>query len=290
EIATQVAAIGQSLDEVERALGAPGSRTATALSAFLILFREGLEAILVVAAVLALVLRSGQREAVRYVHLGWAGALVAGALTWFAARALVDVSGAAREVTEGVSALLASAILLYVGFWLHGKSHAQAWNAFISRHLKGAMTSRAVWALAGVSFLAVYHEAFETVLFYETLWAQEGEAGGGSIVLGFAAALVALLVVGVAIFRYGMRLPIGPFFAISALLMAILAVVFAGQGIAALQEAGVVDASVVAFPRIEWLGIHPTAQTLAAQAVALAVVVAIYARPWLSRRLARPVA
>lgn len=287
EIATRVEAIGTSLDEVERALGEPGNRTATALSAFLILFREGLEAILVVAAVLALVLRSGRREAVRYVHLGWIGALVAGALTWLAARALVDVSGAAREVTEGVSALLASAILLYVGFWLHGKSHAQAWNAFISRHLKGAMTSRAVWALAGVSFLAVYREAFETVLFYETLWAQEGDAGGGSIVLGIAVALAALLGVGVAVFRYGMRLPIGPFFAISALLMAILAVVFAGQGVAALQEAGVVDASVMAFPRIDWLGIHPTTQTLAAQAVALAVVVGIYARPWLARRLSR---
>ena len=288
EIATQVSAIGASFDAVEKALGESGGNArATALSAFLILFREGLEAILVVAAVLALVLRSGRREAVAYVHLGWVGALVAGALTWLAARALVDISGATREITEGVSALLACVILLYVGFWLHGKSHAQAWNAFISRHLKGAMTGRAVWALAGVSFLAVYREAFETVLFYETLWAQEGAAGAGNIALGFFAALALLLAVGVAIFRYGMRLPIGPFFAVSALFMAILAVVFAGQGIAALQEAGVLDADVVGFPRVEWLGVFPTAQTLAAQAVALGVVAAIYLRPMLARRLAR---
>jgi high-affinity iron transporter len=283
-VEAQVASIGDSLDRVGAALDAgQGNRVATALSAFLILFREGLEAILVVAAVLALVIRANRREVLRYVHLGWAGALVAGALTWWAARALVEISGATREITEGVAALLASAILLYVGFWLHAKSHAQAWNQFIARHMGGAMGARAVWMLAGVTFLAVYREAFETVLFYETLFAQEGPGGATALVAGALAAALALLVIGVAIFRYGMRLPLGPFFAASAILMAILAVVFAGQGIAALQEAGTIDADAIAFPRIEWLGIYPTLQTLAAQALALAIAVAVILRTRIAR-------
>lgn len=289
EVRAQVAGIGAALDQAGRALAPDTASTrTTALSAFLILFREGLEAILVVAAVLALLVRAQRPEVVRYVHAGWIGALAAGFATWWIARTLVDISGATREITEGIAALLACVILLYVGFWLHGKAHAQAWSAFIAKHLRGAMDRRAVWVLAGVSFIAVYREAFETVLFYETLYAQGGAHAGTGLALGFVAAAVVLVAIAVAIFRYGMRLPIGPFFKASAVLMAVLAVVFAGQGVAALQEAGVLDVDPVAFPRVELLGVYPTWQTLAAQLAALAVVAAIYLKPVLARAAAAP--
>src|SRR6185436_2578108 len=105
---------------------------------------------------------------------------------------LITISGATRELTEGLTALFAAAILLYVGFWLHGKSHAQACNAFIKQQLGSVLQGGKLWALAGVSFLAVYREAFETVLFYQALWQQVEEGARGSVVIGFLCGVVAL--------------------------------------------------------------------------------------------------
>lgn len=275
----------------ERRIAAHGlSPSTAAVSAFVILLREGLEAILVVAAIAAFLAKAERREVLRYVHLGWIGALALGAATWFVARYLIEVSGAARELTEGATALLAAGILLYVGFWLHSKAYAGRWQQFIATHLKGALSRGTVWALAGVSFLAVYREAFETVLFYQALWTQAGEPAQGAVIGGFVAAVVALAAVSWAIFRYGVRLPIGPFFGVSSALLAILAVVFVGQGVSALQEAGTLPADPVGMPGLPMLGVYPTVQTLAAQAVLLTVVVAGFSYSYLAARRAGRVA
>jgi high-affinity iron transporter len=250
------------------------SPTAAALSAFVILLREGLEALLVVAAIVALLVKAKRRDALIWIHLGWIGALAAGGVTWFAASALIEISGATREFTEGVTALLAAAILLYVGIWLHGKRHAHAWQAFIDTRLRGALARGTLWALAGVSFLAVYREAFETVLFYQALWQQAGQGALGSIIVGFASAVVALAAVAWLILRFGVRLPLGTFFALSALLLAVLAVVFTGHGLRALQEAGSIAATPLGAVDIPALGVYPTRETLAAQLLVLALVTA----------------
>ena len=121
---------------------------------------------------------------------------------------VVKCHGATRALTEGVTALLAAAILLYVGVWLHGKRHAHAWQAFIGARLQGALARGTLWALAGVSFLAVYREAFETVLFYQALWQQAGRSASGSIGVGLAAAVFALAAIAWLILRFGMRLPL----------------------------------------------------------------------------------
>src|SRR6185503_20446670 len=99
-------------------------------SAFLILLREGLEAILVLAAIIALLVKSGRRDALPWVHGGWIIALLLGGLTWWIASYVVRISGATREMTEGVTALVAAAVLLYVGFWMHSKSQASRWQTF----------------------------------------------------------------------------------------------------------------------------------------------------------------
>src|SRR5207344_1149179 len=112
------------------------------------------------------------------------------------------------------------------------------WRGFINTHLKGALAKGTLWALAGVSFLAVYREAFETVLFYQALWQQAGADARGAVIIGFVLGAITLGAVGWLIFRLGMRLPIGPFFAVSSWLLALLAVVFVGHGLKALQEAG----------------------------------------------------
>src|SRR5690606_14970065 len=131
-----------------------------ALSAFAILLREGLEAILVVAAILAFLVKAGRRDAVRWVHAGWIAALALGFATWFAASYLLQISGASRELTEGLTALAAAAVLLSVGYWLHGKAYAQSWQRYIREKLSGALSGGTLAALAAVSFLAVYREVF----------------------------------------------------------------------------------------------------------------------------------
>lgn len=283
-VAERVARIEALLAQADDKLSGEGlSTTAAFLASLLILLREGLEAILVLAAIGAFVAKTGRRDALPYVHAGWMGAVALGVLTWFAATYLFTISGANRELTEGITALLAAAMLLYVGWWLHGKSYAQAWNTFIREQVTTALGKRTLWAMAGVSFLAVYRELFEIVLFYQTLWVQAGPQGQGAVLWGMAAAALLLAVIGGAILKYSVRLPIGPFFGVTSALLAVLAVVFVGNGIAALQEAGVLHASLVAFPEVALLGIHPTAQGLFAQLAALLLVVGGFA--WTRRRL-----
>lgn len=243
-------------------------------SALLILLREGLEAILVLAAIIAFVLKTGRRDALPYIHAGWIAALALGGATWLVATHMVQISGANRELTEGVAALLAAVMLLYVGYWLHSKSNARAWQSFIRDQVTAALNKRTLWAMAGISFLAVYRELFEIILFYQALWAQAGEAGRGALAGGIATAAVLLALVGGALLKYSVRLPIGPFFAVMSALLVAMAFVFVGHGVAALQEAGVLQATAVRFVELPLLGIHPTAQGLGWQGLTLAAIVA----------------
>lgn len=261
------------LDVAQEKLGGEAlSPGATFGASFLILLREGLEAILVLAAIITFLIKSGRRDALPWVHAGWAAALVLGAATWFVATYAVNISGANRELTEGVTALLAAGMLLYVGLWLHSKAHSRAWQRFIKERVGAALARQTLWAMAAVAFLAVYRELFEIVLFYQALWAQAGAAAATPLFGGIAIAAVLLAAVGWAMFRYGLRLPIGPFFTVTAVLLAVLAVVFAGQGVAALQEAGTIEIDSVPFIRVPALGIYPTLQTLGAQVLAAALV------------------
>lgn len=267
DIENRADAITTLLDRAQRALEEKSLSPSLAfLSALLILLREGLEAILVLAAVTAFLVRTGRRDALTYLHYGWVSALALGGLTWAAATWVVEISGAMREVTEGVTALVAAAILFYVGFWMHNKMHAQRWNRFLKEKVQGALDGRGAWGVAFIAFIAVYREVFETVLFYEALWAQVDQTAHVAVFAGALAAAVALVVLTWGIFRFGLRLPLKQFFAISAAVMFVLAFVFMGKGIAALQEAGKISITPVAFPRIDLLGIYPTIETLAAQA------------------------
>lgn len=280
--AKRVARVDDLLAAAEEKLGTDGLAPAAAFTAsFVILLREGLEAILVLAAIIAFVLKSGRREALPWVHAGWVGALGLGLATWVAANYAFEISGANRELTEGITALAAAAMLLYVGYWLHAKSYAEAWNRFLKETVGRALALRTLWALAGVSFLAVYREMFEIVLFYQALWAQAGGAGHGAVLGGAGAAAAALALVGFAILKYSVRLPIGPFFGATSALIAVLAIVFTGHGVAALQEAGVFDVTSFTFDPVPLLGIYPSAEALGAQLLAIVLVALAFfaARP-----------
>jgi len=281
EVDKQIEALDSLLVAAEDKLGAGDLSPGTAfVSSLLILLREGLEAILVLAAIIAFVAKTGRRDALRWVHAGWIAALALGVVTWVVAAFVIDISGADRELTEGVTALLAAAMLLYVGYWLHGKSYADAWTRFIREQVGQALAKRTLWAMAVVSFLAVYREMFEIVLFYQALWIQAGEGGRAAVLGGVGTAAVALAAIGFAIFRYSLRLPLGPFFAATSGLLALLAVIFTGHGIAALQEAGVIGATRLDFEPVRLLGVYPSGEAIGAQFAALAVVVLGY---WVSR-------
>ena len=270
QAATLQALLEQARDKLD---GARLSPTTTFISALVILLREGAEAILVVAAILAFLTRAGRTEARRFVHAGWIAALVFGFVTWGVSNYLVQISGAGREITEGVTALIAAAMLLYVGYWLHSKSHSVAWQKYIRDKIGGVISRGTLWTLALISFLAVYREAFETVLFYQALAVQAGPEGGSALAAGLLVGAALLVAVAWAILRASVRLPVGLFFSASGIVLVVLAIVFTGQGIAALQEAGKIDADAVSFITVPMLGIYPTVQTLAAQTAVVALSV-----------------
>ncbi len=256
----------------ERLSGPSASPAANFVSSLVIILREGLEAILVLAAMAAFLVRTGRRSSLAWLHAGWIVALLLGGLTWVVSSKLIAISGAHREVTEGVTALVSAALLLYVGFWLHNKANAARWSEFIRGQMSSALGKGALWSIALVSFLAVYREVFETVLFYQALWMQSEGSGQHAVIAGFAIGMAALVVVAWLIARFSVRLPLGLFFGVSSVLLAVMAVVFAGQGIAALQEAGKLASSRIDFPAIPLLGIYPNLQGLALQLVLVAVI------------------
>jgi high-affinity iron transporter len=262
------------LDDADEAL-APSENDAAAayVGALTILLREGLEALLIVVAMLAFLKKAERRDVVRYVHAGWIAALAAGGVTWAVATYLVGVSGASRELTEGFSSLFAALVLLGVGMWMHQKSVAGRWQVYLKEKLSSALSTRTAWLLFTLSFIAVYREVFETVLFYAALWT---EGNGWPLLGGLATGMVMLSFIAAVLLRTSARLPIAQFFAASSLLVAVLAVVLAGKGIAGLQEAGLLHTSPISIPRVDLLGLYPSWQTLLAQMVVLVAVVVAY--------------
>jgi high-affinity iron transporter len=261
------------LSDAESALDShQATPSSSFFGAFTVLLREALEAMLIVVVMLTLLRKAERREVESYVHAGWIAALGAGVLTWGAATYLISISGADREFTEGFGSLLAAFILLWVGIWMHGKSQAGAWQRYIRDRLGHALSQRSAWGLFGLSFIVVYREAFETILFYAAIWNEEN---AGAILAGAGAAIVSLAAIGWALMRYGRTLPVGKFFVYSSALIAVLCVVLAGKGVSALQEAGWLPVSPLAgLVRVEILGLYPTIQTIAAQ-VAMAALLLI---------------
>lgn len=285
QVAQRLEAAKAELARCAELLGGDGlSAPLSFVSSLLILLREGVEAILVLAAILAYLRNTGQPQALRGVHLGWGLALLAGAASWALAAYAIDVSGAQRELLEGGSALFASLVLLWVGVWMHDRRHAAAWQGYVKSRLLGGGGRLGFAVLA---FVSVYRELFEVILFYETLWLQAGPAGHGMVLAGAGAALLLLLGLAWAILRGSRQLPLATFFSINAVLLCTLSVVFAGHGVAALQEAGVLGLHPVAFFEFDWLGIHADALSLGAQALALLAIALFYGRSWLAARRER---
>ena len=257
----------------------------TLLQSFLILLREGFEAILVITALVTYLKRQGEDDKLPYIYHGAGWAVAASVLTAILLSVVFEVSGSVQEALEGVTMLIAAVVLFYVSYWLISKREAARWQAYIRTKMNKALSHGSTLALGFAAFLAVYREGAETVLFYQ---AMAGQANGeyGAIAIGFVLALLGLGSVYWLMRAASFRLPIGLFFTLTAGLLYYLAISFAGNGVLELQAANWVGITPLdQVPRIPWLGLYPSMETVLAQLVLLVPLpVALGRWAWQRRR------
>ena len=257
------------------------------LASFIIIFREGLEAILVIAAISAYLVRSGNIQMVKVVYMSSLFAVFASILAAIALNSIVNLSGANQEIIEGVAMLLATVVLFFISNWMFSKAEAEAWKNYVEGKVKSAISSGSSIALGFAAFLAVFREGAETILFYQAMLSESKEHMD-MVWYGLAIGTLVLAVIFI-IIRFGtMRLPLKPFFIGTSILMYIMAIAFAGGGVKELQEADIIHVTPVDFVRsIEVLGIYPTVETLLPQIFMVIVVafsISYYKTKYLKRR------
>ena len=259
----------------------PPSAWVTFMVASAILLREGFEAVLIILALLGVIRATGDKRAARWVHGGWVLALLSGVAAWFFSGWLLNLGGASRELMEGFTSLFAVAVLLYMGFWLHKKTEITRWNSFINGQVKEALKkgkqSGRLWGLATLSFMAVFREAFETVLFLRALWLEGGSDTKMALLSGVIGALILIFILSTLLLKYTAALPIRRVFDYSSILMAVLAVILIGKGFHSLQETGLmgITASPLNF-RFDFVGFYPTLQTTASQLCVFLLCMALW--------------
>lgn len=259
------------------------------LASFSILIREGIEALLIIVAILAALntFKEGEK-AKSYVHGGWIAALLIGFVSYFFAGKLIEMGAHKRELIEGFGALLAVVILLSVGFWLHDKSNAISWSKYVKSKLSKHLNANSLWSIALLAFVVVFREAFESVIFLSSLSMAGGSESGLAVLMGSLFSAVIIGIIGVLIIKFSKQLPIHQVFKISSITMIILAVILAGRGVKELQEAAFVGVDLLGFRfSMDVLGIYPTYQTLAAQLLALLVALGLW---YLNKRKAAKLA
>jgi high-affinity iron transporter len=282
-------AISMNMERVLELTHPTGSASEAFFQSLLIILREGFEAILVVGAVVAFLLKTGHRERLRSIWMGIVLALVASGLTAVILRTVLAAIPASQEIIEGLTLLVAVAVLFSVSYWLISRVEAAKWQQFIREKVNVALEHGGGRALAFVAFLAVYREGAETALFYQALF-NEGSHVVLPISLGIVTGFAGLAVIFTLFYRFGVRIPLRPFFSVTSVLLYYMAFVFTGKGIKELQEGNAVPiSSIPGFPTVEALGLYPTWQTLLAQMVLLALFVFAVAKTfWPKRSVALP--
>lgn len=243
------------------------------LASFIIIFREGLEAILVIAAISAYLVRSGHLAMVKVVYMSSLVAIFASILAAIALHTVFDISGANQEIIEGIAMLLATVVLFFISNWMFSKAEAEAWKSYVEEKVQTAVSSGSRFALGFAAFLAVFREGAETILFYQAMLV-EAKEHMDMVWYGLAIGTIILAIIFVVI-RFGtMKLPIRPFFIGTSILMYIMAIAFAGGGVKELQEADMIPVTSVDFIHsVEVLGIYPTVETLVPQIIMVFIVV-----------------
>lgn len=264
---TMLAALEQGMPGVLALALAESTPWSTFLESYLIILREGFEAILVLGAVVAFLLKTGHRERVRDIWIGSIAGVVASLILAVLLRTALAAVPASRDLIEGITMLVAVAVLFSVSYWLLSKVEAARWQQFIRSKVTSALQHGGSFTLAFVAFLAVFREGAETALFFQAIITRP-DASWAPVVSGIAAGGVSLAVIFSLFYRFGIRIPLRPFFAVTSGVLYWMAFVFAGKGIAELQEAGAMTRTrLPSFPYIEALGIYPTVETTLVQVV-----------------------
>ncbi len=253
-----------------------------------ILLREGLEAFLIILAILGVIRAIGNKKAALWVHGGWILAILFGVVAWFFTDWIIEMGFGPvhRELMEGSVSLIAVGVLLYVGFWLHSKTEVNKWKEFIEVRVKNMATGGNLVGLAAIAFFAVFREALESVLFLSALTIEGGPGSKFAVGTGAIAAIATVLLLGAVVLRFSARLPIRKLFKYSSFMLGFLSVVLVGKGIHSLQEIGWLSVTSTPFSfNVNLIGLYPTMQTLIAQLVILTILVVVWNYPkWKAKR------
>ena len=277
--AAAAAQTGEAEARVQEETKQADPRLLTFLGAFGIIVREGLEAILVIAAIIAYLVKSGNAKSLKNVYIGAvagiAASFAAAAVLAWAKQAFVG-AGLAQEIIEGITALIAVCVLFYVSNWMISKAEAASWSRYIDGKVQSSVEQGSAFALAFTAFLSVFREGAEVVLFYQPMLS---EGNPGMVWAGFAAGCVLLVFVYLAITKLSIKLPIKVFFTATSILMAVMCVSFLGSGIKELAEGNVFDLTlrVPGIPEndvIQIFGIYPWLETLVPQLI-LAIILLV---------------
>lgn len=242
-----------------------------------IMLREGLEAFLIIAVMLMVIRSAGIKGALPWIHGGWAAAVLLGFVGWYLSDVILLISGQDREIIEGIVALLAVGVLTYVGFWLHSNSHAKRWKAFIEEKVNKLVKAENMMGLAFFSFMVVFRETFESVLFLKAISLETAPEDKSSIGLGVVVAFTAIAVLMVLFIKYSQKIPVRQLFRCSAWMVTLLALILVGKGIHSIQESGFFSAT--SFPlrlSVEWLGVYPTVESILAQVVLFVIILGLW--------------
>jgi high-affinity iron transporter len=266
-------AIADGLPSVIDLTQSPSGNWEAFFQSFLIILREGFEAILVIGAVVAFLLKTGHRERLRSIWVGIGLGVVASLLTAVVLKTLLAAMPASREIVEATTMLVAVVVLFSVSYWLISKVEAAKWQKFIREKVNSALQHGGGKALALVAFLAVYREGAETALFYQALF-NEGPNVGLPLALGIIAGFAVLAVIFTLFYRYGVRIPMRPFFTVTSFLLYYMAFVFMGKGVRELQEGNIMRITVIpGGPHVDAMGIYPSVETLTAQGILILLLV-----------------
>ncbi len=273
--------------------GSAGGAVATFAGSFGIILREGVEAILVVGAIIAYLIKSGNKKGVAVVYVGSVLGVVcsfamAALLSWL--KSINPETTMSQEIIEGFAALVAVVVLFYVSNWMASKSEAAAWQSYINSKVvssqdKAKNAAGSMFTLAFTAWLAVFREGAEVILFYQPML---NEGHSDMVWLGFGTGCVALAVIFVLMRVFSVKLPIKPFFLGMSFLMAFMTVCFLGAGIKELMEGGVFDDFGFMLESPAWLswipyndvldvfGIYPLTGTIIPQLILLAIMVVTF--------------
>jgi len=268
------AGIHADLSQALEALQEKVSFTGLFIQSFSIIVREGFEAILIIAALIAFLIKSRNRDKLKSIYVGVMLGVIGSFLTAYIVNEVLHLSVASQELLEGWIMLVAVVVLFWVSYWLVSKIEAEKWQAYITKKMKTAVTTGSAFALGGVAFLSVYREGFETVLFYKALYLYAGDGTAG-IIPGFLVGCAVLGVIYYLINKAGVRIPIKWFFAFTSVFLYFMAFTFMGKGLHELQMGQTLSMTPADFaPHISWLGMYPTWETFIGQAILVLAYVA----------------